>query len=136
MNKVRPRWKLDVGVLVVVFLANLPATGGGCPHQGLDHRLLGRITCWLQRRLTIENAHTPTQIWSFDVHNISLRIDPRHPHLLIEWPATSQKLWRFRAGYRWDANARAYIFPSMAFKKVDGPMKEYRIEQGAPPSVP
>ena len=29
-------------------------------------------------------------------------------------------------GYRWDANAQAYIFPSLAFKKVDGPMAEYQ----------
>ena len=29
-------------------------------------------------------------------------------------------------GYRWDVNAQAYIFPSLAFKKVDGPMAEYQ----------
>jgi hypothetical protein len=55
-----------------------------------------------------------------------VKIDPRHPHLLVEWPARSQKLWRFRMGYRWDANARAYIFPSLAIKKVNGPMAEYQ----------
>jgi len=36
-------------------------------------------------------------------------------------------LWRFRAGYRWDANARAYIFPAIAFKKVNEQMKEYQL---------
>jgi hypothetical protein len=35
-------------------------------------------------------------------------------------------LWRFRAGYRWDANDEAYIFPALALKKVDGPMAEYQ----------
>ena len=112
-------------VLLVIVLANLLATGEGCPHEGRDHRMLGRTGCWVQRKLTLENAHTPTQIWSFQVARISFRIDPRHPHLLIEWPARSQMLWRFRAGYRWDANARAYIFPAIAFKKVDAPMTEY-----------
>ena len=29
-------------------------------------------------------------------------------------------------GYRWDANAKAYIFPALALKKVDGPMAEYQ----------
>jgi hypothetical protein len=58
--------------------------------------------------------------------SLSVKIDPRHPHLLLEWPARSQKLWRFRAGYRWDANAKAYIFPALALKKVDGPMPEYQ----------
>jgi hypothetical protein len=43
----------------------------------------------------------------------------------MEWPARSQRLWRFRLGYRWDANAKAYIFPALALKKVDGPMAEY-----------
>ena len=33
-------------------------------------------------------------------------------------------------GYRWDANAQAYIFPSLAFKKVDGPMAEYQKDRG------
>lgn len=131
MKKLRPSWKLDVGallagLLLVMFLANLRATGGeGCPHEGPDHRLLGGTVCWLQRQLTIENAQTPRRIWSLDFAKVSMRIDPRHPHLLIEWPAASQKLWRFRVGYRWDANARAYIFPALAFKKVDGPMREY-----------
>jgi hypothetical protein len=32
-------------------------------------------------------------------------------------------------GYRWDANAQAYIFPSLAFKKVNGPMPEYQIHK-------
>jgi hypothetical protein len=60
-----------------------------------------------------------------------MKIDPRHPHLLIEWPAASSgKLWRFRAGYRWDANAKAYIFPAIAFKKTNEPMKEYQFEPG------
>lgn len=44
----------------------------------------------------------------------------------MEWPARSQRLWRFRMGYRWDANAKAYIFPALALKKVDGPMAEYQ----------
>src|SRR5256886_8687881 len=55
-----------------------------------------------------------------------MKIDPRHPHLLIEWPTASGGFWRFRIGYRWDANARAYIFPALALKKVDGPMPEYQ----------
>jgi len=29
-------------------------------------------------------------------------------------------------GYRWDANAKAYIFPALSLKRVDGPMPEYQ----------
>lgn len=119
--------------LSFMFLS-LSTIEGGCPHEGPDHRLLGRTGCWLQRKLTIERAQSPSKIWSFDIAKISMRIDPRHPHLLIEWPTHSGKLWRFRAGYRWDANARAYIFPAIAFKKVEGPMQEYQSSQSATPN--
>ena len=104
--------------------------GQGCPHEGADHRMFGRVGCQIQRKMTIEKARPPRTIWSMRVLKVSVKIDPRHPHLLVEWPARSQRLWRFRMGYRWDANAQAYIFPSLAFKKVDGPMAEYQKDNG------
>ena len=122
-------WKKVSAVLLIALVFCLARAGQGCPHEGPDHRLLGRTGCWIQRKLTIESARPPTKIWLLDSGKISMRIDPRHPHLLIEWPTASGKLWRFRAGYRWDANARAYIFPAIAFKKVNGPMKEYQVER-------
>ena len=112
-------------VLVAVLFA-LPVVGQGCPHEGRDHRWFGHFGCQVQRKLTIERARPPRTIWSFHFLKLSVKIDPRHPHLLVEWPARSQKLWRFRAGYRWDANANAYIFPAIALKKADGPMPEYQ----------
>jgi hypothetical protein len=122
--------------LVAVLFA-LPVVGQGCPHEGPDHRLLGHFGCQIQRKLTIERARPPRTIWSFHILKLSVKIDPRHPHLLLEWPARSQKLWRFRAGYRWDANAKAYIFPAVALKKVDGPMPEYQTKsQPQPPTKP
>jgi len=113
-------------VLLVAVLFALPVVGQGCPHEGPDHRWFGRMGCQIQRKLTIEHSRPPRTIWSFHLLKLSVKIDPRHPHLLVEWPARSQRLWRFRAGYRWDANARAYIFPALALKKVDGPMPEYQ----------
>jgi hypothetical protein len=115
-------------VSIIALLFALPALGQGCPHEGPDHRMFGRVTCELQRKMTIEHARPPHTIWSFHLLKLSVKIDPRHPHLLVEWPARSQMLWRFRVGYRWDANAQAYIFPALALKKVDGPMPEYQTE--------
>jgi hypothetical protein len=112
---------------LIALLFALPVVGQGCPHEGPDHRWFGRVGCEIQRKLTIERARPPRTIWSFHLLSLSVKIDPRHPHLLLEWPARSQKLWRFRAGYRWDANAEAYIFPAVALKKVDGPMPEYQM---------
>jgi hypothetical protein len=117
-------------ITTIVLLFALPAIGQGCPHEGADHRLLGHVGCQIQRKMTIERARPPRTIWSFRVLKLSVKIDPRHPHLLVEWPARSQKLWRFRVGYRWDANAKAYIFPALALKKVDGPMAEYQRDAG------
>lgn len=112
---------------LLALMLGLTMAGQGCPHEGLDQRVFGRSGCWIQRKLTIENAQPPRKIWSFSLGKIAVKIDPKHPHLLIEWPTNQGKLWRFRAGCRWDANARAYIFPAIAFKKVDGPMKEYQL---------
>jgi hypothetical protein len=113
-------------VSLIALLLAMPVAGQGCPHEGADHRLLGHVGCQIQRKLTIEHARPPRTIWSFHILKVSVKIDPRRPHLLVEWPARSQRLWRFRAGYRWDANARAYIFPALALKKVNGPMAEYQ----------
>jgi hypothetical protein len=115
-------------VSIIALMFALPAVGQGCPHEGPDHRLFGRVGCQIQRKMTIERARPPRTIWTLRISKFSVKIDPRHPHLLVEWPARSQRLWRFRAGYRWDANARAYIFPALALKKVDGPMPEYQME--------
>jgi len=131
---------------VAAFLFGSLLIGQGCPHEGSDRRLLGHWGCPVQRKLTIENARPPRTIWSIRVFKVSVKIDPRHPHLLIEWPtgggrlgpaleqAQTRKWWRFRMGYRWDANARAYIFPSLALKKVDGPMREYQKGSPEPPA--
>jgi hypothetical protein len=115
-------------VPLLALLFGLALAGHGCPHEGADHRLFGSVGCPIQRKLTIEGARSPRTIWSFHLLKVSVKIDPRHPHLLIEWPARSQRLWRFRVGYRWDANAKAYIFPSLALKRVDGPMREYQMD--------
>ena len=131
MNRLRLDWKICPAGLLVVLILALTMAGQDCPHEGSDHRLLGGIGCWIQRELTIEGAQPPRKVWSLDLGKISVKIDPKHPHLLIEWPTSSGKFRRFRAGYRWDANARAYIFPAIAFKKVDGPMKEYQFEPRA-----
>jgi hypothetical protein len=104
----------------LALLFGLSLSGQNCPHQGSDHRLLGRVGCPIQRKLTIENARPPRTIWSFHLLKVSVKIDPKRPHLMIEWPARSQRLWRFRVGYRWDANAKAYIFPALSLKRVDG----------------
>lgn len=131
MGRVLPHWRMVFVGLLIVSTLSFAIPGKGCPHEGSDSRLFGLAGCWVQRELTIESAQPPGTIWSFHLGHASVKIDPRHPHLLVEWPASAGKMWRFRMGYRWDANARAYIFPALAIKKVAGPMREYQLSAGA-----
>ncbi|HEX2712459.1 MAG TPA: hypothetical protein VHM88_09585 [Candidatus Acidoferrales bacterium] len=131
MGRVLPHWRVVFAGLLIVSTLSFAIPGRGCPHEGSDSRLFGWTGCWVQRELTIESAQPPGTIWSFNVGHVSVKIDPRHPHLLIEWPGSAGKMWRFRMGYRWDVNARAYIFPALAIKKVAGPMREYQLSAGA-----
>jgi hypothetical protein len=70
-----------VPLLALLFGHSL--AGQGCPHEGSDHRLLGRVGCPIQRKLTIEGARPPRTIWSFHLLKVSVKIDPKHPHLLM-----------------------------------------------------
>jgi hypothetical protein len=117
-------------VPLIALLLAFPLTGQGCPHEGSDHRLLGHLGCPVQRKLTIEDARPPRTIWSFHLLKVSVKFDPKHPHLLIEWPARSRRLWRFRVGYRSDANAKAYIFPFPVSRAKEGGWPDARVPNG------
>ncbi len=112
-------------LITFAFLAST-LWGKNCPHEGSDKRLFRSLVCPLQRGLTIENARPPGKIFSIRAGNLWVKVDPRHPHLLVESRISDRKWLRFRAGYRWDLNARAYIFPAVAFKMTTGPMREYQ----------
>ena len=71
-------------VPLLALLFGLSLAGQGCPHEGSDHRLLGRVGCPLQRKFTIEGPLPPRTIWFFHLLKVSVKIDPKHPHLLIE----------------------------------------------------
>src|SRR5260370_19423305 len=109
-------------VSIIALLFALPALGQGCPHEGPDHRMFGRVGCELQRKMTIERARPPHTIWSFHLLKLSVKIDPRHPHLLVEWPARSQRLCRFRVGVPCVAHCPTHTFPPPALKKVARPL--------------
>jgi hypothetical protein len=55
---------------------------------GLD--VAGRVLALAEQKLNIIQATCSNQFW----------------------------LWRFRVGYRWDANAEAYIFPALSLWRV------------------
>ena len=98
-----------VPLLAVLF--GLPLTGQACPHAGSDHRLLGDIGCPIQRKLTIEYACPPRTIWSFHLFKVLVKIDPKHPHLLIEWPTRSQEILAVPDGLPLGCQRESLYFP-------------------------
>src|SRR3989449_3820004 len=129
MNRARDWKKASAGLLIALGFC-LGWAGQDCPHEGPDHRLLGRAGCWIQRMLTIESARPPSKIWLLDFGKTSMRIDPRHPHLLIEWPTASGKLWRVPAGYPWGAKAKTENFSARAVYKGDRGVKGKTNQRG------
>src|SRR5260370_14588075 len=112
-------------VSIIALLLALPAVGQGCPHEGPDHRLLGRVGCQIQRKMTIERARPPRTIWSFHLLKLSVKIDPRHPHLLVEWPARAQRLWRFPPPPPLDPHPPSHIFSAPALQHVERPLSQH-----------
>lgn len=80
----------------------------GCPNEGTDHRILGPITCWLERHMSWQTKRAPMSLTvafpPFIAVNIWL---PRGKYLVL------------RAGFRFDVNWSGYIFPEFAVKVLD-----------------
>ena len=38
------------------FVVGYAGDGQGCPHEGADHRMFGRVGCQIQRKMAIEKA--------------------------------------------------------------------------------
>ncbi len=79
----------------------------GCPHEGTDHRLLGRLTCWLQRHFTFRSRIPPPQ----------LRLDFLGLGLYL--PIGRNRLFLLRIHlFRYDYYSNQYIFFSAAAKRL------------------
>jgi hypothetical protein len=94
----------------------------GCVNQGKDCPKFAKIICWLQVHLSWNSEQEP--------HFVMIgRPDQTHvgaawpPHLVFN--ARSEKgSWLMpRIGFRYDRNWRGYIFPTIACKSVDKPLR-------------
>ena len=92
--------------------------GQGCPNEGADTRIFGSLVRRLQRSLSWPSLKEPT--W----------LAAKLPYVGIAWPPyiivqvpQGGRWWMARAGFRYDFNAKMYIFPALAFKHVAQPMK-------------
>lgn len=84
----------------------------GCPGEGSDTRLFGKVICFLQRACSWKSTSPPK--WVIN----------KLPTFGVAWPfyvviqhARGDGQWRlFRFGWRYDSNWGGYIFPTAAFK--------------------
>ena len=100
----------------------------GCPGEGTDTRIFGRVTCWLQRQFSWKSTLEPYKIilgplyiaWPpFTALQIPIS------QTMAEWfqrkklPASKQWYLLARMGARYDSNWGGYICPEAALKVLD-----------------
>jgi hypothetical protein len=87
----------------------------GCPYEGSDTRLFGSIVCFIERLGTFtSNVHPVMVLFDF----------PLGMRIFIPWFGGKTIFFRV-AVWRYDWNAKAYIFFTGAFKKVSRPYPLY-----------
>jgi len=111
----------------------------GCPHEGKDHRLFGSVTCFLQRLLSWSTTYEPISLtvafpfqflaylpfmyiyelphWTVIFFMYAAFNFPVPFSALTKWGV--RKVIHVRLGWRFDFNAKRFIFPSAAIKDVD-----------------
>lgn len=91
----------------------------GCPNEGPDHRILGPLTCFLERHLSFFSGREPMGL---------MLAFPCFVCVNLWWPGGRYLV--LRAGFRYDVNwinpktgrPGGYIFPEAAIKVLDHAM--------------
>ncbi|HYH01385.1 MAG TPA: hypothetical protein VD837_19820 [Terriglobales bacterium] len=94
----------------------------GCINQGNDCRMFATVICWSQRQMSWKSEREP--------HFVLLG-EPDRTHLGLAWPPylvfnspDRNGRWRmFRVGFRYDRTWKGYIFPTVAAKYVEQPLR-------------
>jgi len=94
----------------------------GCVNQGSDCRKFPAIICCLQRHMSWNSEHEPHffMIGRPDRTNISIAWPP---YLVFNTLGKEGDWFMFRIGFRYDRNWHGYIFPTVACKNVDRPLR-------------
>lgn len=105
----------------------------GCPHEGKDHRLFGRIGCWVQSRLSWHTTNGPKQklllipVWWNSAQPLTFGMR-WPPYAVVILPLKGQRYFSIRIGARWDPHwpfddstgrTGGYIFPEAIIKVMD-----------------
>ena len=109
-------------LFLVIVPCDRTSLDQGCVNQGEGCRKLATIICWLQSHLSWNSEHEP--------HFVMIgRPDRTHigvawpPYMVFNAPCEKGGWLMLRIGFRYDRNWRGYIFPTMACKSVDKPLR-------------
>jgi hypothetical protein len=91
-------------------------------NQGSDQRVAATVVCWAQRHMSWKSEHEPhfVLVGNPERRNIGLAWPP---YLVYNSPDGGGRWRMFRIGFRYDQNWRGYIFPTVAWKRVQRPLR-------------
>lgn len=84
----------------------------GCPNEGSDTRVFGRIGCWVQSRLSFKSSHQPASVLVAFPPYVSV-------NLWVPFAPAHRRYLHVRFGWRYDKYWPGYIFdPALKAKEI------------------
>jgi hypothetical protein len=96
--------------------------GQDCVNQGSDRREFAPVICWLQRHMSWKSEHEPHFVSVGNPHGTNLGL-AWPPYLVFNMPSGANHWNMFRIGIRYDRTWRGYIFPTIAAKRIQQPLR-------------
>ena len=92
------------------------AAGQGCPNEGPDTRLLGKVGCKIQRVFSFHSTHPPKWLLAKHGPDGDVRFGIAFPPYVIIQHEGAGHWDMARLGWRYDTNWPGYLFPTAALK--------------------
>ena len=109
-------------LLVVILPCNRMGSKRGCVNQGEDCRKLATVVCFLQRHMSWNSEHEPHLVMVGRTAKAQAGF-AWPPYVVFNIPRADGRWLMFRIGFRYDRNWRGYIFPTLAVKTVNQPLR-------------
>ena len=109
-------------IFVLLVHCRCAQSNRGCVNQGKDERKFATIICCLQRHMSWNSRQEPhfVMIGRPDRANAGVAWPP---YLVFNKPDKKSGWLMFRIGFRYDRNWHGYIFPTIAIKNTDKPLR-------------
>jgi len=94
----------------------------GCVNEGGDCRMFAPVMCWSQRQMSWKSDREPHFVLLGNANRTHLGL-AWPPYVVINSPDGTGRWRMFRIGFRYDRTWRGYIFPTIAAKYVNQPLR-------------